>query len=221
LITQYLPTPNQNKSPRVGYWRWQEIAGLIRRNAFEFTRGEERFIGDDLINYLKEHNMIPDNEAVEIYARDINNDETADFFLKGHVYGCRYETGSRLPKAHYFAPYFGRSVSASHPGLQEGVSYIAKIISLEVAETPAEFMAIAREVRRKFGFKGEQHYVKQVRKYFYGRNNKYSFIFLSVPRLAFNPPIQKPFLQKGRGFLNKHFYSFDQFYQAWRSEEIF
>jgi hypothetical protein len=165
--------------------------------------------------------MIPDHEAVEIYARDINNDETADFFLKGHIYGCAYKMRSRLPKAQYFAPYFGRKVSASHPGLQEGVSYIAKIISVEVAETPADFMAIAREVRKKADFNGEQDYVKKVKEWFWGRNKKWSFIFLSVPRLAFNPPIQKPFLQKGRGFLNNHFYSFDEFYQALGGEEIF
>ena len=221
LLTQYIPTPSQKKISNVRYLRWQHLAELIQQNTKEFVRGVAQFAARDLIEYLKEHNMIPNNEAVEIYSRDINNDETADFFLKGHVYGCSYALNSRLPQAHYFAPYFGRNISVSHPGLQEGISYIAKILSVEIAETPAEFMAVSREMRKKVGFRGDEDYVKQVKDYFFGKQHKYSFVFMSAPRLAFNPPIKKPFLQKGRGFLNKHFYSFDDFYRAWGGEEIF
>jgi hypothetical protein len=222
LITQFLPTPNQKRIPRVEYRRWQEIADLIKENGSEFSKGEEKFVSETLISYLKEHRMIADNQAVEIYGRDLNNDETADFFLKGHIYGCVYEKGSRLTKALYFAPYFGAAVSASHPGLQEGVSYIAKILSVQVAETKADFATIAAEARRTVGFRGERTYVDQFKKWFFdGSKITYSIVFLSVPRLAFNPAIKKRYLQGGKGFLGKGYYTFDKFYRAWSGEEIF
>lgn len=221
LLTQYLPTPNQKKIPRVKYRRWQEIVKLIEQNSAEFVRGQERFVSETLINYLKEHNMIPDNEAVEIYARDLNDDKTSDFFLKGHLYGCDYKRSSRLPKAQYFAPYFGRKVSRSHPGLQEGITYVAKIVSVQVAETADDFMKLAKEAK-KFGFDGKRDYVEQFKKYFFeGRNEKHSIVFLSTPHLAFNPSIKKSYLKRGSGFLGIGYYTFDQFYKAWGSEEIF
>jgi hypothetical protein len=227
LLTQYLPTPNQKRIPRVKYRRWQEIAELIKQNASEFSRGEERFVSENLINYLKEHNMIT-NEAIEIYARDINDkdkddESSADLFLKGHIYGCKYEKNSSLSEARYFAPYFGKDVSAIHPGVHEGISYIAKIVSVQVAETGHDFMAIAREVRKSHGFRGEPDYVKRVRDWFFykGRTKKFSFVFLSVPRLAFNPPIKKSNLRKGKGFLGRGYFTFDQFYRAWGGEPIF
>jgi hypothetical protein len=221
LITQYLPTLNQKTIAGVQYWRWREIAELIRENAAEFSKSDVRFVSDDLITYLKEYNMISDDEAAEIYARDLNSDETADFFLKGHLYGCPYAKTGRLSELKYFAPYFGRKVSDSHPGLQEGISYIAKIISVQVAETAEDFMRIATEVRKKTTFRGEQQYVEDFAKWFFEKRKRYSCAFLSIPRLAFNPPIQKPFLQDGRGFLNRHYYLFDEFYQAWGGKEIF
>ena len=167
--------------------------------------------------------MIPDDHAVEIYSRDINNDETADFFLKGHIYGCKYERGSRLPKAQYFAPYFGRIVSASHPGLQEGISYVAKIASVQVAETASDFKAIEKEARRNTEFYGDHDYIKEFRKWFFSKSREHSLsiVFLSVPRLAFNPTIKKTHLRKTPGFIGKGDFTFDQFYQAWGGKDIF
>jgi hypothetical protein len=141
--------------------------------------------------------------------------------LKGHLYGCKYEKSSRLPKAQYFAPYFGRGVSASHPGLQEGISYVAKILNVEVAETADDFRKIEREIRRGC-FSGERAYVEQFEDYFFRKmKRKSSIVFLSVPRLAFNPPIKKIYLKKGTGFLGKGYYTFDKFYQAWGGNPIF
>ena len=41
------------------------------------------------------------NKPVEIYAREINNEHTLAFFLKGQMYGCHYEKRSRLANALY------------------------------------------------------------------------------------------------------------------------
>jgi len=128
LITEFLPTPTQKKYKQIRYCRWRDIANLIREKTSEFSTSKARFVSQDLIMYLKEHHMIPDDDADEIYARDITEDYTANMFLKGHIYGCDYEQGSRLFKTHYFAPYFGKTISASkkvqnlHPGLQAGIT---------------------------------------------------------------------------------------------------
>jgi hypothetical protein len=64
--------------------------------------------------------------------------------------------------------------------------------------------------------------VEQFKNYFFeGRKEKYSIVFLSIPRLAFNPPTKKSYLKRGAGFLGKGYYTFDQFYRAWGGKEIF
>ena len=240
LVTQYLPTSNQKNISGVKYRRWSDIAKLIKRNKSQFSKGGERFVSDDLINYLKEHNMIhdpSDEKTDEIYVRDINywdeinrqkgENRSADSFLKGHIYGCHYEPGSDLPKMRYFAPYFGQLVSASHPGLQEGISHIAKILSVREAATAGEFKSIVEQVKKETRFQGGQDYVNQVKEWFFGKSywgrkkTIYSFVFLSVPCLAFNPPIKKGFLRKRPGQIGKGYFTFDQFYRAWGGEPIF
>ena len=39
-------------------------------------------------------------------------------------------------------------------------------------------------------------------------------LLLNKPRLVFNPPINKDNLQEGKGFLSKHYYTFEQFFEA-------
>ena len=41
------------------------------------------------------------------------------------------------------------------------------------------------------------------------------FLFLSKPRLVFNPPVLKDNLQKGKGWLSKRTFSFDELFEAW------
>ena len=79
--------------------------------------------------------MIQTNKSVEIYAREVNNEETLALFLKAQMYGCRYEKSSRLAEAHYFAPHFGQQIARNHPGVRVGISYIASIERVEVVET--------------------------------------------------------------------------------------
>jgi hypothetical protein len=222
LLTQYSPAPNQKGVRRVFYRRWQAIADLIRKHPKEFASGQERFVSRDLIKYLEEHNMIPNEQQFEIYVRDINENESADVFLKGHLYCDYYKASSKIARARYFAPYFGRNVSFSHPGLQEGVSYVAKILLLRKIETFGDVARVARDARRETDFCGESDQIKKIKSWFnWKQNQAYNLFFLSRPRLAFNPTIKKKFIQKGTGWQVRHFYSFDEFYRAWGGEQIF
>ena len=47
------------------------------------------------------------------------------------------------------------------------------------------------------------------------RKTTRSILFLSTPRLVFNPPVLKEKLVKGSGFLNQRFFSFDRLFEAW------
>jgi hypothetical protein len=225
LLTEFLPTPEQKKNPGITYCCWRDIAKLIQENS-KFLSPKARFIGQDLIMYLKEHHMIPDDDLDEIYTRDINDDYSANMFLKGHVYGCQYNEGSRLFKTHYFAPYFGKNISASktvqalHPDMKAGVSYIAKIIDIQTSETPTDFEAIAKELRKKHNRKKEWSCSKAIKEFFGGQRCAYCFIFLDEPRLAFDEPIQKRYLQKSPKYtLAQKLWSFDAFYRAWERQK--
>jgi hypothetical protein len=221
LLTEYSPTSSQ-KTKEVIYRRWRDIADLIQRNGSKFSRGEERFVSNDLIKYMKEHNMIPNEQDKIINARDINYYKyivTADFFLKGHLYGYPYEKVSQLYEARYFAPCFGGDVPSLRPGLQKGISYIAKIISVKDAETRTDFLEIEKQAR-KDGFDGASDCVKDFKDWFFPKKNskRFNVVFLSVPRHAFNPPIQKAFLTESTRF--KKNFSFDDLYRAWSGEQI-
>jgi len=225
LLTEFLPTPEQKENPGITYCCWRDIAKLIQENP-QFLSLKARFIGQDLIMYLKEHHMIPDDEVDEIYTRDINDDYSVNMFFKGHVYGCQYKEGSRLFKTHYFAPYFGKRISASktvqalHPGMKAGVSYIAKIIAIETGETPRDFEAIAKELRKRHNRRKEWNCSTAIKEFFGGKRFAYCFIFLDEPRLAFDEPIQKMYLQKSPKYtLAQKLWSFDEFYRAWERQK--
>jgi hypothetical protein len=193
---------------------------LILANKSIFRQGKEQFVSEDLIKHLQEHGMIMKDQPIDIYARDINEPTTADFFLKTRVYGCEYKASRNFSLVHYFAPYFGRDVAWTHPGLLEGISYVAKIESVQIAKTAEDFNSVTREARGNGWFKRNRRQVSEIADRFFPSKKEYSFLYLSTPRLAFNPPIQKRYLSKGRGFLSKQYYSFDQFYQAWSGELI-
>jgi hypothetical protein len=48
---------------------------------------------------------------------------------------CTYQEGSRMAEALYFAPHFGQAIARNHPGVRVGISYIARIESIEVVES--------------------------------------------------------------------------------------
>jgi len=217
LLTQHSPAHRQRGLRSVKYINWQHIANLLDKLLHSHSP-KVRFISQDLRNYLEENGMIKKSESVEIYAREINEPVTLAMFLKAHIYGCWYESGSRLPKAQYFAPHFGQSIAYTHPGVHVGVSYIARIEHVEVVEKWEDLVDAIISIRGKHWWKSNSPIIDPIKTnpdWDWSGGKKRSFLFLSKPRLVFNPPVLKGNLQKGKGWLSKRFLSFDELFKAW------
>jgi hypothetical protein len=120
LLTEHSASGKQTRKHGIKYFRWRDLLALLRQLA-QSKDNRVRFVSRDLISYLEEHAMIQTKESVEIYAREINNEETLALFLKAQMYCCVYQKGSRLAEALYFAPHFGQRIARNHPGVQVGV----------------------------------------------------------------------------------------------------
>lgn len=216
LLTQNVAHSHRNKFRNVKYLRWQDVARILIRLKTS-NNAIVKFLSNDLLHYLEEHQMIsPTKENVEIYAREINEEKTLELFLKSHLYGCFYEKGSRLPEARYFAPHFGQSIAANYPGIQVGISYIARIETVEVVESWQDLINIVKTVRGTAWVRKHKVFLDPIHKaWAWNNKEKRYFLFLGTPRLVFNPPIWKEYLQKGKGWLSKRFYSFDNLFEAW------
>ena len=214
LLTQHMASARQKSKRGVRYIRWLELAKTLKDLA-KSKDDRVRFVSGDLIGYLEEHAMIKKTEAVEIYAREINNEETLAVFLKAHIYGCPYQKGSRLAEALYFAPHFGQRIARKHPGVQVGVSYIARIECVEVIETWKDFIQVNKEVRGKHWLNSHMELLQPLKTSWGWGVEKRNVIFLGTPRLVFNPPVLKENLQKGSGWLSKQYFSFDTLFSAW------
>lgn len=215
LLTQHPPCNNQRKIRGVKYVNWQDVAVLLKKLQ-KSMNPKVRFISRDLYLYLEENDMIKKNESVEIYAREINEPITLKMFLKANMYGCWFEGGSKLPKAQYFAPHFGQSIALEYPGIHVGISYIAKIEDVEVVDTWQDLKERIISIRGLQWFNSHRCYIEPIKKEWdWKMHKKRSFLFLSTPRLVFNPALHKEALQKGKGWLNKRFLSFDELFKAW------
>jgi hypothetical protein len=212
LLTEHLPTEKDRSHKDCRYLRWRDlipVLDILKKS----TRSNVRFLSHDLERYLTEHNMIPKTESVEIYAREINEEKTLSLFLHGQMYGCHYEASSRLPEALYFAPHFGNAIASCHPGVHAGISYVAKIETVEVVETFVQLCDTTGQVRGNNWLKKNLPLLQPVKTWDWTKRK--SFLFLERPRLVFNPPIYKGNLQKGSGWLSKRVFSFDEFFEAW------
>ena len=211
LLTQYHASPSERTAQNILFLRWRDLwpalDGLTRS-----TRPDVRFLSSDLLKYLEAHHLIKKTDLMEIYAREINNAPTLELFLKGQIYTCKYQKNSRLPQARYFAPHFAQQIAREHPGVQTGISYIAKIEDVEVAESMADFKAIAKNVRKPFWMKKYGDLVEEV---VWSDSEKKSLVFLGAPRLVFNPAIRKGNLQEGKGWLSRNTFTFDELFEAW------
>jgi hypothetical protein len=214
LLTEHSASDKQKRLHGVKYFRWRALEEPLLQLA-RSPDNRIRFVSQDLLNYLGEHAMIKTNKSVELYAREINNEETLALFLKARMYGCRYEKTSRLAEALYFAPHFGQQIARNHPGVQVGISYVARIECVEVIETWKELLQAVREVRGKQWQNGHMFLLEPLRRGWDWGDYKRNFLFLSTPRLVFNPPVLKEELQKGKGWLSKRFFSFDTLFAAW------
>jgi len=214
LLTEHAASGKQTRLRGVKYLRWRDLAEPLRQ-LVQAKDNRVRFVSRDLLNYLEEHTMIQTKESVEIYAREINEEWTLALFLKARIYGCDYQKGSRLAEALYFAPHFGQRIARNHPGVQVGISYIASIEQVEVVETWKDLLQTVRGVRGKHWLNSHMPLLLPLHRAWNWRDTNRSFLFLSTPRLVFNPPVLKENLQKGSGWLSKRFFSFDTLFAAW------
>ncbi len=212
LLTHHVPT-----HPFIGntrYVSWEQLAALLKQQ----NRSKVppmRILSADLLAYLEEHRMVTKRESIEIYAREINEPVTLDLFRKAQLYGCAYQSGSRIAEALYFAPHFGRRIANSHPGVGVGISYVARIESVGRATTWRELRDLLLEGRGRVWWKRHKDELQALRRAWSWHSAPRTFLLLGEPRLVFNPPVRKERLQKGRGWLSKRFFSFDELFGAW------
>jgi len=213
LLTEHLASGRQKRLRGVKYLRWRDLMTLLGQLA---SSGDNRirFVSRDLRTYLEQHGMVRTRESVEIYAREINNEETLALFLKAQMYTCDYQKGSRLAEAHYFAPHFGQRISRNHPGVQVGISYIASVDQVEVVESWEDLLRVVREIRGQHWLNRHMPLIGSLQGWDW-QDRQRNILFLSTPRLVFNPPVLKENLQEGRGWLSKRFLSFDTLFEAW------
>ncbi len=213
LLTHRVPRTTTIK--RVRYVNWQQLARLLE-SLSRSRRTQLRLLSEDLLKYMQVHHMTRDRKSVEIYAREINEPVTLALFLKAQLYGCDYQAGSRLAEALYFAPHFGKSIANEYPGVSIGVSYVARIESVGNATTWQEFRELMIGKRGGAWWNRHKSLLQDLRrKWSWNKEKHRSFLLLGKPRLAFNPPVRKENLQRGKGWLSKRFYSFDELFVAW------
>lgn len=217
-LTRYRHSQSEARRGSIRYLHWLDIYPVLEKSARTSKHGR-RFVAEDIIRYLREHHMVPRNDPVEIYARELNDDMTVRMFLHGQVYGCNYERNSRLPEAMYFAPHFGKRIAGIIPGIQPGISYIARIKQVEVIQSWDEFKKATQSALGKAWWNRHRDMIfDPLRQHWvWTKNTKSrSIIYLEPPRLVFNPPVRKDNLQKGKGWLSKRFLSFDMLFGAWK-----
>jgi hypothetical protein len=202
---------------RMCHVHWQQLADClvdVAKNASPIFK----FLATQFIKHLEEHHMIKNPESLEIYAREINEPITLELFIKGQIYGCRFEQRNKVAEAQYFAPHFARKIADQQPGIFEGISYVARIERVFVATTWREFMDGVCEIRGKQWWNSHRKLMRDLHNdWTWNKNRQRSFLLLGEPRLVFNPPIRKENLRRGKtrvAFIPRSF-SFDELFAAW------
>lgn len=217
LLTNYNPLKNSN-SDKIKYINWQHIYDIC----VDISKSKDyrlKFLALDLIKYLKEYHMVKKDERIEIYAREINEEKTLSLFLHGRLYGCDFEDKNKIAEARYFAPHFGQKISNLHPGITTGISYIAKISTIDITDSKKGLLDIIKKHRGTSWLKKNMYLIEPILNWPW-TNIRRNFLFLEEPRLVFNPPVKKDLLQKGKGWLSKRYLTFDELFQAWSGEAI-
>lgn len=210
FLTKY-QVPNSKKiGKKIRYFRWKDLFSLLKELARD-SEAKVRVISQDLLRYMEEHAMIRTKNTVEIYAREINNEETLELFLKTGIYTCKYEKKSQAAEALYFAPHFGQFISRKSPKVKTGISYVARIEDIEVFESAHNFMEIIAKRKGKSWLTEHKHYLEAANENW--DKYRHSLIFLKEPYLVFNPPIQKRSLQKTNGWLSRRTWTFDELFR--------
>jgi hypothetical protein len=217
LLTGLLAPERDGRADKIRYVSWQRMANHLGRVA-NGSGAPVKFLCGEIVRYLEEHNMVTMKEPVEVYARDVNKEYTLDLFLQAHLYHCWFARNSRLPEAQYFAPHFGWSLACKRAGVLQGISYVAKIEQVLVVDSCDDFKRVLSNTRGKDWTRTHQELLSTVKGRSWKRGDKKSILLLGQPRLVFNPPIGKKYLQPGSGFLIKHFFFFDDLFKAWQRQ---
>lgn len=217
LLTSYQPPPSRPRK-RLRFVHWTTVAETLRNVALTPAQ-PLRFLALDLLRHMEEHAMIRRPDGIEVYAREINDLPTLRLFLEGHLYGCTYESSSDLPHAQYFAPHFGEKVAAQHDLVSHGVSYVARIERVDVFDSWPGFCQLLKGVRGSPWMRKKRDVLDGLHRHWsWKRGDKRSLVVLSQPRLAFHPPIEKRYLQRGKGWLSRRTFSFDDLFVAWHHQ---
>jgi hypothetical protein len=220
LLTQYRPSEQEKKLAKVHYICWSDIGRLLI-GLNKSSNWKTKFISRDILNYLEANNMTNTKNPTEIYAKEINEPNTLKLFLKACLYGENYKKNSRLTQALYFAPHFGKNIRRDYPGVHCGISYIAKIEGVELVDSWKNLQKTVQRIRGKSWLKKNKSFIDPIKKsWSWKKGEKRYFLFLGEPHLVFNPPIKKECLQKGAGFLQKRFRSFDELFSAWQGGKL-
>jgi hypothetical protein len=215
LLTNHIPSTSDRKHRNIKYTNWDQLSKFLRDISKRKTN-YINFLCNDIIKYMETHSMIQKKESVEIYAREINNEYTLNLFLKARIYGCYFQKSSKLAEALYFSQHFGKSIARNHPGVTAGISYIAKIEHIEVMDSWKDFIAAVKLIRGKVWLNSHKQYLDVIHREWNWKNRKLrSMLFLGEPRLVFNPAVKKNNLQKGKGWLSKRMFSFDELFAGW------
>lgn len=197
----------------LGYLPWNVLVQWLSEKSFKnHLPVAQKFLLGEFMSYVNRHGLVRAKAPKEIYAREINDEESLNLLLKHQLYQCLFQKKSQLDGANYFAPHFGFSIQKLHSGIRQGISYVAKIHAVEVIRNREEYQdAVVRFHGKTYfkKFKSEIMYPVERR-----GNVMRSLIFVEEARLVFNPPIEKMYLQKGKGFLSKRAYSFDELFKA-------
>jgi len=218
LITNYRTLKPLHVNVR--YCSWDDIFSVCDRVS-KSSDYCTKFLATDLMSYLKEHRMVTVNDSIEIYAREINEEKTLALFLHGRIYGCEFEKNNRIAEARYFSPHFGQAIANAHPGITSGISYVAKIDKIDIADTKEGVLEIIKINRGKSWLNKNLSIIQPILDNWDWDGTVRNFLFLGEPRLAFNPPVKKILLQKGTGWLSKRYLTFDELFQAWSGTALY
>ena len=199
------------KHPKVRIITWQGIADSLPAS----DNQKIKVFTEDFKLTLENRGLAMPEEQYDIYAREVGHIPAATSFLKVHMYFCDYMKNSKVEKCRYFAPHFTAKVATVVPGTRHGVAYLSEIYQVEYIEDIQSFKKlIISHIKRnklKNAYPEIFDFIDSIEIDF---DKPKLVLLLNKPRLVFNPPINKDNLQEGKGFLSKHYYTFEQFFEA-------
>lgn len=162
-----------------------------------------------------ENNGLVKIDTPDIYAREVADLTSLNMFLKAQIYYCPYMKSSKIEKCKYFAPHFSKNIIKISPGINYGISYVAKICGIEYVENIDDLKKVVFQHIKANKLRSLFPEVSDIVKNINIPSKKAQILLLlNKPHLLFNPPIQKDKLQEGSGWLSKQYFSFEDFFEA-------